>query len=100
MAEQQLAALMELGFHAEQALPLCDGVSPIEELVERLTLADGQALGDEGELFSDRYGVPYEYVDASATPRTQQQQRDQQGPQRQRRYQSLARRFMGGGRRQ
>ena len=35
-AELQLKALMELGFHAEVALPLCDGVSSIEELVEVL----------------------------------------------------------------
>lgn len=35
-AERQLAALMELGFHAALAAPLCDGVTPLEELVERL----------------------------------------------------------------
>ncbi len=35
-AELQLMALMELGFHAEMALPLCDGVSSVEELVEIL----------------------------------------------------------------
>ena len=35
-AERQLEALMELGFHAEVALPLCDGVSSIEDLVETL----------------------------------------------------------------
>jgi len=35
-AELQLKALMELGFHAEVALPLCDGVSTIEEIVETL----------------------------------------------------------------
>ena len=35
-AERQLAALMELGFHAELAAPLCDGVSPVEGLVEQL----------------------------------------------------------------
>ena len=36
-AEQQLAALMELGFHAEAAAPYCDGVSSIEEIVDSLT---------------------------------------------------------------
>ena len=35
-------ALMELGFHAEQALPHCDGTSSIEALVETLTQLEGQ----------------------------------------------------------
>jgi len=45
--EQQLAILMELGFHAELAAPVCDGATPIEELVEKLmsmsTLTGGLA---------------------------------------------------------
>ena len=40
-AERQLAALMEFGFHAEAAMPLCDGVTSIEELVETL-ISQGQ----------------------------------------------------------
>lgn len=41
-AERQLEALMELGFHAEQVLPLCDGVSTIEEIIETLMEQQGQ----------------------------------------------------------
>jgi hypothetical protein len=36
----QLAALMDLGFHAQQAQLVCDGVSPLEVLIERLLHAD------------------------------------------------------------
>lgn len=36
-AEQQLAALMDLGFHAQAAAPLCDGLTPLEEIVDVLT---------------------------------------------------------------
>jgi len=41
-AERQLAALMDLGFHAELVVPLCDGVTAVEDLVETLatTMAD------------------------------------------------------------
>ena len=46
-AEAQLAALMELGFHAEQALPYCDGRSSIEVLVEALAL-EAQQEGQGG----------------------------------------------------
>ena len=35
-ADRQLAILMDLGFQAVDAIPLCDGVTPVEELVERL----------------------------------------------------------------
>ena len=33
-----MAALMELGYHAERALPYCDGESPIDVLVEALSM--------------------------------------------------------------
>ena len=47
-AEQQLAALMDLGFHAELAAPLCDGVTAVEDLVETLT-SQQWAPGDTPE---------------------------------------------------
>ena len=59
-AEQQLAALMELGFHAEMAAPYCDGVSPIEDIVEQLSmdldmadLSTGMHGDMEDELYRD-----------------------------------------------
>ena len=39
IAEQQLATLMELGYHAELAAPFCDGISSIEEILEELSLS-------------------------------------------------------------
>ena len=48
-ARAQLAALMELGIHAEQALPCCDGRSSIEVLVEALALeAQQEGRGGAG----------------------------------------------------
>ena len=41
MREDQLTLLMDLGYHAEEALPFCDGVSSIEAIVEAMSLAQG-----------------------------------------------------------
>ena len=53
--EQQLAALMELGFHAEVAAPYCDGVSAIEDIVEQLSLLSPVDFPDDA---SGRHGRP------------------------------------------
>jgi len=66
-AEQQLAALMELGFHAELCTPLCDGVTPLEELVERLMSASN-ATGDGPTSSSDVGGAPVVGVPVVGTP--------------------------------
>ena len=60
-AEQQLAALMELGFHAQMAAPLCDGVSPVEDLVEQLTSLNesgGTSYAEEMGSTLDDGGYP------------------------------------------
>ena len=66
-------APVELGFHAEVADPYCDGVTPIEELVEQVALA--AQLEDEEER------------DSSG-------RRISSGRQPLRRWQGLARRFL------
>ena len=45
----QLQQLMELGFHAQLAVPFCDGVSPIDEIIERISAAEiaGAAVSDD-----------------------------------------------------
>jgi hypothetical protein len=98
--EGQLAALMELGYHAEEALPFCDGVASIEELVERLSLA------------SDMDGGAYDaYGDAASLGMMMGGDGDDprgggggaggaQGRRPVRRWQGVARRFMGLGTRQ
>ena len=67
LAELQLAALMELGFHAQQVLPLCDGVTPIEELVETLIASGGTAPDAHGTADSTGVatGVPIYYPGGS-----------------------------------
>jgi hypothetical protein len=47
VVEQQLAACMELGVHAETAQPYCDGFTPMDELVEML-VHDGVLSGASG----------------------------------------------------
>jgi len=47
--EQQLAALMELGFHAAVAAPHCDGVRSIEEIVEELTGEPAALAADDDD---------------------------------------------------
>ena len=42
--EKQLAELMEMGFHAELALPYCDGISTVDEIVDKLCL-EGDEVG-------------------------------------------------------
>ena len=75
-AERQLAALMELGFHAALAAPLCDGVTTLEELVERLmttstTSTSGAACDGTGHSAHPGRGRPspvehgWDYIDAA-----------------------------------
>jgi hypothetical protein len=75
-AERQLAALMELGFHAALAAPLCDGVATLEELVERLmttstTSTSGAACDGTGHSAHPGRGRPspvehgWDYIDAA-----------------------------------
>ena len=73
--EQQLAACMELGFHAELAAPYCDGLSSLEEIVEQLTEL---TTGSEGDAF-----VAGEHARARGKPSSS------------RRWHGVARRFWG-----
>ena len=65
LSELQLAALMELGFHAQQVLPLCDGVTPVEELVDVLIASGGTVPDAFDTAASDPagtvVGVPVDY---------------------------------------
>ena len=45
--QKQLSLLMEMGFHAEVAGPLCDGVTPLEALVEQLSVQGEVSKGSE-----------------------------------------------------
>ena len=45
--QKQLSLLMEMGFHAEVAGPLCDGVTPLEALVEQLSVQGEARKGSE-----------------------------------------------------
>ena len=40
LAERQLAALMEMGYHAAQVASYCDGETPLELLIEQIALGD------------------------------------------------------------
>ena len=40
LAERQLAALMEMGYHAAQVANYCDGETPLELLIEQIALGD------------------------------------------------------------
>lgn len=51
-ATQQLRTLVELGFPKEVASRHCDGVTPIEELVEKIVQTSDQANRDSGERWS------------------------------------------------
>ena len=57
LAERQLAALMEMGYHAEQAAPFCDGETPLELLVEQIDAAEREAGG--GDPFAPASNDPF-----------------------------------------
>lgn len=43
LAERQLAALMEMGYHAAHVAPFCDGKTPLEFVVEQIACSAGEA---------------------------------------------------------
>ena len=55
--EAQLAALMELGFHAALAAPYCDGVTPLEVIIDRLAGPDDGGGGGGGGGVVDSAGA-------------------------------------------
>ena len=49
LAERQLAALMEMGYHAAQVANYCDGETPLELLIEQLAASDAPPSGEARE---------------------------------------------------
>ena len=40
--EEQLAELMEMGYHSERVWPFCDGISTVDEIVDELCLEEDE----------------------------------------------------------